>query len=185
MKSAIFPVPKPSKPFFLSTRAREQNSLCVPLAFPFTLSTTHKQTSLPKITFGMVNSTVAQLLCKVRWSKQKNQFSKSRGRNLGQSQIKARSVKYMQLLSWLYSWVCWPGLNSSHFFILSVFHTNPRRTVREGGWVHESLLCLFPPVVKANSSTESHIIFRICLTLSLLGYLCFITCSEKRRKTPK
>lgn len=52
--------------FFLNTRAREQTSLCVPLAFPFTPSTTHKQTSLPKITFGMVNSTVAQLLCKVR-----------------------------------------------------------------------------------------------------------------------
>lgn len=56
------------------------------------------------------------------------------------------------------------------------------------GWLRAQP-SLFPSVVKANFSIETHTLFKICFTLCLLSYLCFITgshkSSERGRRTPQ
>lgn len=67
-KSAYSQSPKPQNPA-LNAGGREQKSLCTSLS-------TQTDLSLSEITFGMVNSSVAKLLCKAIWTKQEINFHK-------------------------------------------------------------------------------------------------------------
>lgn len=116
----------------LNARGREQKSLCTSLS-------TQTDLSLPEITFGTVNSAVAQLLCKVIWTKQEINFhnhSRRKERDSRTVSNKRQQVcginGIVVLLPRCYCLemdfeslpsfhsVSWPGLNSSHVFIFRV-----------------------------------------------------------------